>query len=76
MALWCNSMESDRAPPGQKWLTAKEAAGYLNVHLRTLYRYTRQRKNKPPFVRFTNGGTYRFPRTEFIQWANGGSKGQ
>jgi excisionase family DNA binding protein len=69
-------MENGHASSDQNrpWFTAKEAAGYLNVHLITLYRYTRQRKNKPPFRRFTNGGPYRFPREEFIQWANGSAK--
>ena len=67
--------EPATAPSDRRWLSAKEAANYLNVHLATLYKYTRQRKNKPPFRRFTNGGPYRFPRDEFIQWANGSNKG-
>jgi excisionase family DNA binding protein len=56
------------------WFTAKEAADYIGVHVETLYQYTRKRKNKPPFIRFSDGGRYRFPKDQFIQWANGSPK--
>lgn len=56
----------------RRWLSVKEAAEYIGVHRDTLYRYLRKKKNRPPFNRFTPAGPYRFPREEFIQWANGG----
>ncbi len=59
------------------WFTAKEAAEHIGVHLDTLYSYTRLRKNRPPFIKLGNDRRYRFPKDQFIQWANGGShKGQ
>jgi len=63
-------IKSDRT-----WLSAKEAADYIGVHLDTLYRYTRKRKNKPPFNRFSATGPFRFPKDQFIQWANGAKQG-
>ncbi len=69
-------MENGQSPSvrARHWFTAKEAADYIGVHLDTLYRYTRQRKNKPPFVRYVSGGPYRFPKDKFIQWADTSSK--
>lgn len=69
-------MENGQPAPitGRRWFTAKEAADYIGVHLDTLYRYTRQRKNKPPFTRFVSGGPYRFPKDKFIQWADDSQK--
>lgn len=61
---------------GHSWFTAKEAANFIGVHLETLYRYTRLRKNRPPYIRLGNDRRYRFPREEFIRWANGGSQRQ
>jgi excisionase family DNA binding protein len=63
-------MQSDS--PNRRWLSVKEAADYIGVHRDTLYRYLRKKKNRPPYNRFTANGPYRFPREEFIQWANGG----
>ena len=56
------------------WFTAKEAAGYIGVSAQTLRSYCRLRKGKPPFFRLAGkpSGALRFPREEFIQWANGG----
>jgi excisionase family DNA binding protein len=68
-------MQNGQTPRSRHWFTAKEAADYIGVHPDTLYRYTRQRKDKPPFRRFRNSGPYRFPREEFIQWANGSKQG-
>ena len=58
------------------WLTAKEAANYLGVTTTTLYSYVKLRKNRPPAFRLAGKpkGIWRFPREEFIQWANGSSK--
>jgi excisionase family DNA binding protein len=69
-------MENGQSPSSRSrtWFTAKEAADHIGVHLDTLYRYTRKRKNKPPFVRFNDGGPFRFPKEKFISWADG-SKG-
>lgn len=53
------------------WFTAKEAADYIGVTVNTLRRYTKLRKNRPPLYRLMKGGRLRFPREEFIQWANG-----
>jgi excisionase family DNA binding protein len=66
-------MENDSKSPrsNRSWFTAKEAAEYIGVHLETLYRYTRRRKNKPPFRRLTESGPYRFPKDKFIPWADG-----
>ncbi len=59
---------------GRSWFTAKQAADYIGVHIDTLYSYTRLRKNKPPYVKLGNDRRYRFPREQFIQWANGSPK--
>ena len=60
--------------PPRQWLTAKEAAGYLGIHYRTLYKYIRKGRGfKPPFRRFGKGN-YRFPVEEFKQWADGPQK--
>ena len=69
-------MESPQTSPhnGRPWFTAKEAAEYIGVHLDTLYSYTRLRKNKPPFIKLGNDRRYRFPKEQFIQWANGSPK--
>jgi excisionase family DNA binding protein len=56
------------------WFTAKEAADYIGVHLETLYRYVRRKRNRPPFNRFTDGGPYRFPKDKFIEWSEGPHK--
>jgi excisionase family DNA binding protein len=66
-------MENGRSPQ-RPWFTAKEAAEYVGVHLWTLYSYTKKRKNKPPFIRLGGSGPYRFPRDQFIEWANGSRK--
>ena len=60
-------------PPRAYW-TAKEAASYLGVSLGTLYGYLKMRKNRPPCFRLAGKqqGAWRFPREEFIRWANGG----
>jgi len=60
----------------RRWFTAKEAADFIGVHIDTLYGYTKLRKNKPPCVRLGNDRRYRFPKEEFIIWANGGSQKQ
>jgi excisionase family DNA binding protein len=69
-------MEMMSVPPrnSRSWLTAKEAADYIGVHIETLYSYTRLRKNKPPFVKLGNDRRFRFPKDQFIQWANGATK--
>jgi hypothetical protein len=60
------------------WFTAKEAAGYIGVTPGTLRSYLKLRKNKPPFFRLAGKtrGALRFPKNEFIQWANGGAQKQ
>lgn len=58
----------------RRWFTTKEAADYIGVHLETMYKYTRLRKNKPPCLRLGNDRRYRFPKEQFIQWANGSQK--
>jgi hypothetical protein len=70
-------MESDRSLP-RPWFTAKEAAGYIGVTPETLRSYLKLRKGRPPFFRLAGKpqGPLRFPREEFIVWANGGSQKQ
>jgi hypothetical protein len=67
-------MEIDRSLPQRAWFTAKEAAGYIGVTPQTLRSYLKLRKGRPPFFRLAGKtqGALRFPREEFIQWANGG----
>jgi len=69
-------MEISRAPSQRPWLTAKEAADYLGVTPVTLYSYVKLRKNKPPCFRLAGKprGVLRFPKEEFIRWANGSTK--
>ena len=69
-------METGQASPrnDRRWFTAKEAADYIGVHVETLYSYTKLRKNKPPCVKLGNDRRYRFPKEQFIQWANGVQK--
>jgi excisionase family DNA binding protein len=62
-------MEIDR-----DWYTSKEAAAYLGVNLRTLYRYIRKSRRKPPVRRFGKNTNYRFPIDELKDWANGRKK--
>jgi excisionase family DNA binding protein len=59
----------------RRWFTAKEAADYIGVHIDTLYGYTKLRKNKPPCLKLGNDRRYRFPKDQFIQWANGSKQG-
>jgi excisionase family DNA binding protein len=68
-------MEIGRQLPPKNWLSSKEAAAYLGVTTSTLYSYLTLRKNRPPFFRLAGKprGVIRFPRDEFIHWANGGS---
>ena len=65
-------MEIGQTPPKRPWFTAKEAADYLGVTPQTLYTYIRPRKNRPPLFRLgkKTKGRLRFPREEFIKWAN------
>ena len=66
-------MENGQASP-RRWFTAKEAANYLQIHVRTLYGYVRKgRGRKPPFRRFGKGN-YRFPVEKFKEWADGPQK--
>ena len=58
----------------RSWFWAKEAAAYIGVHLDTLYIYTRLRKRRPPFNRLATDRRYRFPKKEFIEWAEGKGK--
>jgi hypothetical protein len=69
-------MELGRAPPQRAWFTAKEAADYIGVTTTTLYSYIKLRKGRPPVFRLAGKprGVLRFPREEFIQWANGSPK--
>jgi hypothetical protein len=69
-------MEIDRSMPQRPWLTAKEAADYIGVTTITLYSYCKLRKGRPPVFRLAGKpkGVLRFPREEFIQWANGSVK--
>ena len=71
-------MEISHALPQRPWLTAKEAADYIGVTPVTLYSYVKLRKNKPPCFRLAGKtkGVLRFPKEEFIQWANGGTQKQ
>jgi hypothetical protein len=71
-------MEIDRALPQRAWFTAKQAADYIGVTPQTLRSYLKLRKGRPPFFRLANKpqGPLRFPRDEFITWANGGSQKQ
>ncbi len=61
-------------PRRDRWLSAKEAADYIGVSISTLYRYLRRKRNRPPFNRFTDSGPYRFPTSEFMEWANNPTK--
>ena len=69
-------MEIEQNLTSRPWLTAKEAAGYIGVSAQTLRSYIKLRKNRPPFFRLAGKptGALRFPRQEFIQWANGSAK--
>jgi hypothetical protein len=71
-------MEIDRSLPHRPWFTAKEAAGYIGVTPETLRGYIKLRKGRPPFFRLAGKptGALRFPKEEFITWANGGSQKQ
>ena len=66
------------APSQRPWFTAKEAADYIGVTPTTLYSYIKMRKNRPPVFRLAGKpkGVWRFPRAEFIAWANGGAQKQ
>ena len=70
--LWITSMQIE--PRRNRWLNAKEAADYIGVHITTLYRYMRRRRNRPPFSRFTETGPYRFPTDQFVEWADNPTK--
>ncbi len=69
-------MEIGNSSLSRTWLTAKEAANYAGVTPQTLYSYLKLRKGRPPFFRLAGKtqGKLRFPREEFIQWANGSAK--
>jgi hypothetical protein len=69
-------MEIGQSTAQHDWFTAKEAAGYIGVTTTTLYAYIKMRKGKPPFFRLAGKpkGVLRFPREEFIRWANGAQK--
>jgi excisionase family DNA binding protein len=58
----------------RSWLTLKEAAAHIGVHPRTLYAYAKRKRNRPPFHRFSLQGRYRFPKDQFIAWADGPTK--
>jgi hypothetical protein len=70
-------MEISKSAPQRSWLTAKEAANYIGVTPGSLYSYLKMRKNRPPAFRLAGKakGAWRFPREEFIQWANGSKQG-
>lgn len=68
------TMETGREMPGRTWFWAKEAAAYIGVHPYTLLLYTKLRKGRPPFKRLGRDRRYRFPKNEFIEWANGLNK--
>jgi hypothetical protein len=69
-------MEIDHPHSQRTWFTAKEAADYIGVTTITLYSYCKLRKGRPPVFRLAGKpkGVLRFPREEFIQWANGSPK--
>lgn len=69
-------MEINGTPPQRPWWTAKQAADYIGVSPGTLRGYLKLRKNRPPVFRLAGKpkGALRFPREEFIKWANGSSK--
>jgi predicted site-specific integrase-resolvase len=70
-------MENGQVITLRPWLTAKEAANYLGVSVHSLYSYTKQRKGRPPMLLRMGGktkGRLRFPREEFIRWANESTK--
>ena len=69
-------MEIGQPASQRSWFTAKEAAGYLGVSTTSLYSYIKLRKNRPPFFRLAGKpqGILRFPREDFIRWANGSAK--
>jgi hypothetical protein len=60
------------------WFTAKEAAAIAGITPGTLRGYLKLRKNRPPFFRLAGKpqGALRFPKNEFIMWANGGAQKQ
>ena len=66
-------MENGHHPP-RRWYTTKQAAAYLEIHVRTLYKWMRRnRGKKPPYRRFGKGN-YRFPIEEFKAWVDGPEK--
>lgn len=69
-------MENGRPGSSRTWFTAKEAADYLGVTAATLYSYVKQRANRPPAFRLAGKpkGVLRFPKDEFIRWADGKPK--
>ena len=60
---------------GRRFWTAKEAADYVGVNVRTLYQWCqfkpggKQRVSIPPFRRIGRN-VLRFPIAEFTEWAN------
>lgn len=54
---------------GRQFFTVKEAAAYCGINPRTLYRLVKLSRSKggPPHKRF--GSAYRFPKPQFIAWA-------
>lgn len=55
----------------KEFLTPKEAADYIGVHLNTFYCWIRERKKDGPPVRKFSSTCYRLPRDRFLEWANG-----
>ena len=68
---------NDPHPSPKRFWTAKEAAAYVGVHVRTLYDWcnfkpgktTGQRISIPPFRRLGRN-LLRFPIDEFKEWAD------
>jgi excisionase family DNA binding protein len=57
-------MKSRRVEAPSRYMTASEVAGYLRIHVSSVYRLIRLRQ----LPAFKIDGNYRFDRTEIDKW--------
>ena len=62
---------SDSRTLSRSFISPKEAAGYLGINTRTLYKYMRKPISKGGLPhRKISATCYRIPRDQFMVWAN------
>lgn len=62
---------SDSRTLSRSFIAPKEAAAYLGINIRTLYKYMRKPIAKGGLPhRKISATCYRIPRDKFIEWAN------